>query len=140
MPGKDVEIKFTGIRPGEKLFEELATDDEHADKTKHPNIFVGKFRPYEAESFDDCMLSDGADREAIKQAFRSLVPEYSGPRREGAQVDADSRSRSRQTGRQDRQLSCAATRMAIASPIARDAVAAGEGALSTCTMLGPSTM
>src|SRR6185295_2600872 len=46
-PGEDIEVKFTGIRPGEKLFEELSTDDECADKTKHPKIFVGKFRPYD---------------------------------------------------------------------------------------------
>ena len=85
VPGEDIEIKFTGIRPGEKLFEELATDDEHADKTKHPKIFVGKFRPHEQEvvraGLDELhALSDGADREAIKQAFRKLVPEYVGPR------------------------------------------------------------
>ena len=94
VPGEDIEIKFTGIRPGEKLFEELATDDEHADKTKHPKIFVGRFRPSDAEtvkaSFDDLhALSDGADREAIKQAFRRLVPEYSGPQ---ARVEAERRS------------------------------------------------
>ena len=84
VPGEDIEIKFTGIRPGEKLFEELATDDKHADKTKHPKIFVGRFRPYEPErvqaGFNDLhALSDGRDREVIKQAFPRLVPEYSGP-------------------------------------------------------------
>src|SRR5882762_10119162 len=39
--GDDIEIRFSGIRPGEKLFEELSTDGEHADKTRHPKIFVG---------------------------------------------------------------------------------------------------
>jgi FlaA1/EpsC-like NDP-sugar epimerase len=83
VPGEDIEIKFTGIRPGEKLFEELATDDENADKTKHPKIFVGKFRPYEWErvvkGLDELhQLSDGADREAIKAAFARLVPEFAG--------------------------------------------------------------
>src|SRR5690606_37718358 len=38
-PHQDIEIKFTGIRPGEKLFEELSTDDEQADKTAHGKIF-----------------------------------------------------------------------------------------------------
>ncbi len=85
--GEDIEIKFTGIRPGEKLFEELATDDEHADKTKHPKIFVGRFRPYEAErvrqSLDELHgLSDGSDRDRIRRAFARLVPEYSGAGRE----------------------------------------------------------
>src|SRR5450432_1040461 len=83
VPGEDIEIKFTGMRPGEKLFEELATDDEHADKTKHPKIFVGRFRPYEWDRVENSLrelhgLSDGSDREAVKTAFARLVPEYSG--------------------------------------------------------------
>ncbi len=81
VPGEDIEIKFTGMRPGEKLFEELATDDEHADRTKHPKIFIGKFRPYELARIEACFaqlheLSDGSDRDAIKGAFAALVPEY----------------------------------------------------------------
>src|SRR5262249_10861925 len=45
-PDRDIEIVFTGVRPGEKLFEELAVDEENVDKTKHPKIFVGRFRPH----------------------------------------------------------------------------------------------
>lgn len=41
-PGKDIEIKFTGIRPGEKLFEELLTAEEGSTSTKHKRIFVAK--------------------------------------------------------------------------------------------------
>jgi FlaA1/EpsC-like NDP-sugar epimerase len=43
-PGDDIEIRFTGTRPGEKLFEEIATDEERAEKTRHPQIFTGKTR------------------------------------------------------------------------------------------------
>ena len=43
-PEKDIEIRFTGMRPGEKLFEEIAVDAENVDKTKHPKIYVGRFR------------------------------------------------------------------------------------------------
>lgn len=39
-PGKDVEIKITGLRPGEKLFEELALDSESVDTTSHQKIFI----------------------------------------------------------------------------------------------------
>lgn len=41
-PGRDIEIKFTGIRPGEKLFEELLTSEEGSTSTKHKRIFETK--------------------------------------------------------------------------------------------------
>jgi len=41
-PHEEIAITFTGIRPGEKLFEELSTDAEHADKTRHTRIYIGK--------------------------------------------------------------------------------------------------
>jgi len=41
-PDKDIKIKFTGIRPGEKLFEELLTAEEGAAATQHKRIFVAK--------------------------------------------------------------------------------------------------
>ncbi|MBK6534585.1 MAG: polysaccharide biosynthesis protein, partial [Deltaproteobacteria bacterium] len=71
-PGEDVEIQFTGIRPGEKLFEELATDEEHADKTKHPKIFVGRFRPCDWDELQTKMdelkaCTDGADDATVRQ-------------------------------------------------------------------------
>jgi len=43
-PGKDIELKYTGLRPGEKLFEELSTDAENAKPTNHPKIFVGRIQ------------------------------------------------------------------------------------------------
>src|SRR4030043_52967 len=42
IPGKNIEIKITGSRPGEKLFEEIVLDKEKVIKTKHPKIFVVK--------------------------------------------------------------------------------------------------
>lgn len=41
-PFEDIDIVFTGIRPGEKLFEELQTDHEAIAATSHPKIFIGK--------------------------------------------------------------------------------------------------
>lgn len=45
-PGKDIQIVFTGLRPGEKLFEELLYDSEKGNATHHPKIFIGRQKPY----------------------------------------------------------------------------------------------
>ena len=41
-PFEDIAIEFTGLRPGEKLFEELQTTGENVAKTRHPKIFIGR--------------------------------------------------------------------------------------------------
>ena len=79
-PDDDIEIRFTGVRPGEKLFEELSVASENVDKTRHPKIFVGRFRPHSWESVQRHV----ADLVAIAQhhpadlraKFREIVPEY----------------------------------------------------------------
>ena len=48
-PHKDIQIKYTGIRPGEKLYEELFYDPNHVDVTAHKKIFRAKLTP-EAQS------------------------------------------------------------------------------------------
>jgi len=53
-PYKDIEIVFTGLRPGEKLFEELLTAEEGTDKTYHDKIFIAKnAKFYPIETLDD---------------------------------------------------------------------------------------
>jgi FlaA1/EpsC-like NDP-sugar epimerase len=79
-PGEDIEIKFTGLRPGEKLFEELSVDAEHAEKTRHPKIFVGRFRPCDWEELQDQLdllaKTPTADPSAIRAQLKRIVPEY----------------------------------------------------------------
>ncbi len=41
-PNKDVDINFTGLRPGEKLFEEILTAEEGTDATRHEKIFIAR--------------------------------------------------------------------------------------------------
>jgi FlaA1/EpsC-like NDP-sugar epimerase len=82
-PGVDIEITFNGVRPGEKLFEQLATDAEHADKTKHPKIFIGRIAspPWTEvlRGLDELgAVVDDGDAGRIRSALRALVPEYTG--------------------------------------------------------------
>jgi FlaA1/EpsC-like NDP-sugar epimerase len=79
--GEDIEIVFTGTRPGEKLFEELSTAAEDADKTRHPKIFVGRLQAATPEvtrlnlAAVATALGSGSERDQIA-ALRRMVPEF----------------------------------------------------------------
>ena len=80
--GDDIEIEFTGIRPGEKLFEELSVAEEHAEKTLHPKIFIGHVRQHEWEAVLAGIESlrgvvEHESPAAVRAALQALVPEYS---------------------------------------------------------------
>lgn len=80
-PVEDIEIRISGIRPGEKLVEELSTDAEHADKTKHPKVFIGRIRAHEWDAVAsgvDALLELAREPEAdrLRSALGDIVPEY----------------------------------------------------------------
>jgi FlaA1/EpsC-like NDP-sugar epimerase len=82
-PGEDIEIAFTGLRPGEKLFEELSITGENMLATRHPKIGVWQNLPMDRqklrEGIDRLMaLAQSLDRDEIVEAIKSLVPEYIG--------------------------------------------------------------
>jgi len=82
-PDQDIEIRFSGVRPGEKLFEELSTDAERADKTNHDKIFIGHVQPADWQALlagiDGLQQSaNAADERAIYAGLRALIPEFSG--------------------------------------------------------------
>ncbi|MEM9074581.1 MAG: nucleoside-diphosphate sugar epimerase/dehydratase, partial [Myxococcota bacterium] len=79
-PGEDIEVVFTGLRPGEKLFEELGADTEGLAKTKHPKIFIGRIERAPAQLLHDTLrdlrrAAATEDVEAIRAAFSRVVPE-----------------------------------------------------------------
>jgi FlaA1/EpsC-like NDP-sugar epimerase len=79
----DVEIHFTGLRPGEKLFEELTLDDEIAQRTHHPKIYIGRVRPCDwsecNQAIDELQtLADDDDAGKLLGQLKLLVPEYEG--------------------------------------------------------------
>ena len=83
-PGEDIEIKFTGIRPGEKLFEELAITGEDVQPTRHPKIMIWKNIPPQEKRLNDTIermiqVADrDGDRETIIKLIKEVVPEYVG--------------------------------------------------------------
>jgi FlaA1/EpsC-like NDP-sugar epimerase len=80
-PEKDIEIRFTGVRPGEKLFEELSTTAEGIERTTHPKIFTGTYDsphlPGLRAQFDTLGgLCKTGNATSIRQALAQLVPEF----------------------------------------------------------------
>ncbi|MEG4841156.1 polysaccharide biosynthesis protein [Microcoleus sp. B9-D4] len=80
--GKDIEIAFTGLRPGEKLFEELFIPGEKYNRTKHEKILsLGNASRLVKENIDQevealCQASDRNDADLIVSMLQQLVPEY----------------------------------------------------------------
>jgi len=78
----EIEIVFSGIRPGEKLYEELSISDEKAQKTQHPKIYVGRTIAEALEvvaaKLDD--LKSAVDRSAgadlVRERLSKVVPEF----------------------------------------------------------------
>lgn len=79
-PGEDIEIKFTGLRPGEKLYEELLIDEDNKKETPNKRIFIGQPIPLDEEKFieDIRRLETAAFSEDpnIRDIVKELVPEY----------------------------------------------------------------
>ena len=79
-PYEDVDIVITGIRPGEKLYEELQTTGETIAKTRHPKIFIGNLTPSWSGDYDDSLrrleeLAVDSQEGALRQLLNSLLPD-----------------------------------------------------------------
>jgi FlaA1/EpsC-like NDP-sugar epimerase len=80
LPRDAIEIVFTGIRPGEKLYEELYFDDEQRFPTGHPKLHSALHRPIELGELRETLkelryLVDG-DAEPLLVRLKELVPEF----------------------------------------------------------------
>lgn len=88
-PGKDIQLEFTGIRPGEKLFEELLTAEEGSSATSHKRIFTARPALVEVEALESELtkLSGKGLQCTVEDIFNALgaiVPRFRSYRREQA--------------------------------------------------------
>ena len=85
--GEDIDIKITGMRPGEKLYEELLMAEENLEKTGHEKIFITEpmdFKMDEIEekldAFRNIIDNNIHDKEIIKETMKKCVPTYHDPK------------------------------------------------------------
>jgi FlaA1/EpsC-like NDP-sugar epimerase len=79
--GRDIQLVFTGLRPGEKLYEELLANKENTMPTHHPRILIGKVRSYD---WDEVQLKikelvnlyDFQDNRRAVKVMKELIPEF----------------------------------------------------------------
>lgn len=81
VPNKDIMIEFTGLRPGEKLYEEVLATAENTEETSHDRIRVAKVREYpHQEAAEDILrleeLARNVEIPSLIKALQEIVPEY----------------------------------------------------------------
>jgi FlaA1/EpsC-like NDP-sugar epimerase len=80
-PNEDIDIEVTGLRPGEKLYEELLMDEEGLTATKHDKIFIGqptftdmKFLQMQLENLNEVLYKSESE---LREYMKTIVPTYS---------------------------------------------------------------
>lgn len=90
--GKDIEIEYTGLRPGEKLFEELLSNNENTQSTLHKKINIATIPEYEYLEVDQCLkyiIEQARNVEIIEMVkeMKSFVPEFKSKNSEFESLD-----------------------------------------------------
>jgi len=80
-PDREIKIVFSGLRPGEKLYEELLNDKEKTMPTHHPKIMIAKVRDYpfsDAKQMVDSLMDlyHEGNRRAVVRAMKEFIPEF----------------------------------------------------------------
>lgn len=92
VPDKDIKIEYTGLRPGEKLYEELIMDDDRVDKTKLEKVFIEKLPKITKKEVDDGLklfkeaIAVG-DGRAVAHALEQVVTTYTPDEKMRKQID-----------------------------------------------------
>jgi len=83
-PDVDIPIVYTGVRPGEKLFEELLTAEEGTERTEYERLLVARLQEppsgWRADLDELVQASRGGDEAVVRALLRRLVPTYQSPR------------------------------------------------------------
>jgi FlaA1/EpsC-like NDP-sugar epimerase len=81
-----MEIEITGMRPGEKLYEELLMNEENLQETKHEKIFITESMDFtmddienKLDMFRKIIDDENTSKEEIKQTMKECVPTYKEP-------------------------------------------------------------
>ncbi len=90
--GVDIQIKITGLRPGEKLYEELLNQEETTLPTHHKKIMIGKVKEYDFETVSNQISElikdyDKQENYSIVKQMKQLVPEFVSNNSEYSQLD-----------------------------------------------------
>ena len=91
-PEKDIEIKVTGLRPGEKLYEELLMDEEGLKETGHKKIFIGAPADFDIDDvknkIDELLFTAlNKDTNELKEKMKEVVPTYKDPEEVNAEKE-----------------------------------------------------
>jgi FlaA1/EpsC-like NDP-sugar epimerase len=85
--GEDMEIEITGLRPGEKLYEELLMNEENLQETDHAKIFITEPMEFtmvdveeKLDAFRELLDNEVTDKDIIKDTMRKCVPTYRDPK------------------------------------------------------------
>lgn len=81
-PYRDIDIEFTGLRPGEKLYEELLLDEEGIVNTVHDKIFIGRPLDIDIESVEELFQEllhfvEVRDLDGLESSIKKFIPKYS---------------------------------------------------------------